>query len=104
MIGWVPSIRPYLEQSRICVVPLLHGAGVKGKIIESLLAGTPVATTSIGAEGLDLRDGEEAVIADTAEEFAEGLARLLTDGEAWQRMADAGHALADARHAPPRVW
>ena len=103
MIGWVPSIRPYLDQSRICVVPLLHGAGVKGKIIESLLAGTPVATTSIGAEGLDLRDGEEAVIADTAEEFADGLARLLTDREAWQRMADAGHALADAWHAPPRV-
>ena len=56
---------PYLERARVCVVPLLHGAGVKGKIIESLLAGTPVVTTRIGAEGLDLRDGEHAVVADT---------------------------------------
>jgi GT2 family glycosyltransferase/glycosyltransferase involved in cell wall biosynthesis len=103
MVGWVPSIRPYLEHSRICVVPLLHGAGVKGKIIESLLAGTPVATTPVGAEGLGLRDGEHAVIAETAAEFAEGLTRLLTDDEQWGRMAEAGHELAHARHSPPHV-
>ena len=53
MVGWVPSVAPYLERARVCVVPLLHGAGVKGKVVESLMAGTPVVTTTIGAEGID---------------------------------------------------
>jgi hypothetical protein len=39
MVGWVPSVEPYLAQARACVVPLLHGAGVKGKVVESLMAG-----------------------------------------------------------------
>jgi GT2 family glycosyltransferase/glycosyltransferase involved in cell wall biosynthesis len=103
MIGWVPSIVPYLERTRVCVVPLLHGAGVKGKIVESLLTGTPVVTTPIGAEGLDLRPGEHAVIAETPDEFAAGLTQLLTDADRWQRLADAGHELLDAKHAPEQV-
>ena len=94
MVGWVPSILPYLERARVCAVPLLHGAGVKGKIVESLMAGTPVVTTPIGAEGLDLRHGEHAVIADTSADLAAGLTHLLTDREQWQRLADAGYDLA----------
>ena len=92
---------PTSERARVCVVPLLHGAGVKGKIVESMLAGTPVVTTPIGAEGLDLRDGEHAVIADTPAELADGhRAGCSPTREQWQRLADAGHELADARHAP----
>ena len=94
MVGWVPSVVPYLERARVCVVPLLHGAGVKGKVIESLLAGTPVVTTTIGAEGMDLRQGEHALIADTSQGLADGLAHLLTDRARWDRLADAGYELA----------
>jgi GT2 family glycosyltransferase/glycosyltransferase involved in cell wall biosynthesis len=103
MVGWVPSVVPYLERARVCVVPLLHGAGVKGKVIESLLAGTPVVTTTIGAEGMDLRQGEHALIADTSQGLADGLAHLLTDRARWDRLADAGYELASATHAPERV-
>ncbi len=103
MIGWVPSIRPYLEQARVCVVPLLHGAGVKGKIVESLMAGTPVVTTPIGAEGLNLEHGKHAMIADSPGDLAACLAHLLTDEREWQRLADAGHELACATHDPERV-
>jgi glycosyltransferase involved in cell wall biosynthesis len=103
MIGWVPSVRPYLERARVCVVPLLHGAGVKRKIVQSLLTGTPVVTTPIGAEGLNLRHGEHAVVADTPGDLAAGLAHLLTDAEEWQRLADAGHKLACTTHDPERV-
>jgi GT2 family glycosyltransferase len=76
---------------------------VKGKIVESLLTGTPVVTTPIGAEGLGLRDGEHAVVADGPAELAAGLERLLTDGREWQRLADAGHELIGARHGPGQV-
>ena len=72
MVGWVPSVEPYLERARVCVAPLLHGAGVKGKILESLMAGTPVVTTTLGAEGTRLRHGDQLLIADTPEELADG--------------------------------
>ena len=65
LVGWVPSVRPYIERSRLAVVPFLHGAGVKGKVIQSMMAGTPVVTTPVGAEGLDLVQGEHALIGAT---------------------------------------
>jgi glycosyltransferase involved in cell wall biosynthesis len=98
MVGWVPAVVPYLQAARLSVVPLLHGAGVKGKVIQSMMAGTPVVTTSIGAEGLDLVAGEHAFVVDDAAGLADALARLLVDGAAWQRVADAGHAHVRARH------
>src|SRR5262245_66569887 len=86
MVRWVPSVDPYLERSRVCVVPLLHGAGVKGKVVESLMMGTPVVTTTVGAEGLELRHGEHVLIADTPQDFADGLAHLLTDRDRWESL------------------
>ena len=103
MVGWVPSVEPYLERARICVAPLLHGAGVKGKILESLTAGTPVVTTTLGAEGTELRHGEHLLIADTPQELADGIAQLLTDRTCWKRLADQGFAAATAAYSPQRV-
>ena len=103
MVGWVPSVVPYLERARVCVVPLLHGAGVKGKVVESLMAGTPVVTTTIGAEGIDVRHGEHVLIADTPQDLADGLAHLLTDRAQWERVVDAGYEQAVRTHAPERV-
>lgn len=103
MVGWVPSVRPYLEQARICLAPLLHGAGVKGKIVEALLAGTPVITTPVGAEGIELRSGENAIIASSPPELAKSISRLLTDRAQWERLADAGHDLAYASYSPEHV-
>lgn len=70
ILGWVPELQPYLERTRVSVVPLLHGAGVKRKIVQPLIAGTPVLTTPIGAEGLDIRHDEHALIADGPSELA----------------------------------
>jgi glycosyltransferase involved in cell wall biosynthesis len=98
LVGWVPTITPYLERSRISVVPLLHGAGVKGKVLQSIMAYTPVVTTPVGAEGLDLEQGVHALIGSDAADLAAGITRLLTDDTVWQRVADAGAAHLDARH------
>jgi glycosyltransferase involved in cell wall biosynthesis len=96
MIGWVPSVVPYLEKARVCVVPLLYGAGVKGKVLQALMRGTPVVTTSIGAEGLDLVNDVHAVIADTPVGLADGITRLLSEADPWTRISEAGrdHVLA----------
>ena len=103
LVGWVPSIQPYLEQSRIAAVPLLHGAGVKRKVMQAMMAGTPVVTTPVGAEGLDLTQGETALIGTDATDLAAGITRLLTDDDIWHRIADAGAAHAELRHGEELV-
>jgi glycosyltransferase involved in cell wall biosynthesis len=100
LVGWVPSVLPYLERARLSVVPLRHGAGVKGKVIQSMMAYTPVVTTPIGAEGLDLVQGENALIGSDAADLAAGITRLLTDDPLWERVARQGADHVDARHRP----
>jgi glycosyltransferase involved in cell wall biosynthesis len=100
LVGWVPSLTPYLHRSRLCVVPLLHGAGVKGKLVRSLGAGTPAVSTSVGVEGLGLEPGTDVLVADDPVDFARGIETLLTDAPTWQRLADAGHAHVAGVHAP----
>jgi hypothetical protein len=92
LVGWVPSVLPYLQQSRVAVIPLQYGAGTKRKLIESLMTGTPTVSTSIGVEGLNLQDNENVLIADDPENFARHIERLLTDRELWQKLASNGRS------------
>jgi glycosyltransferase involved in cell wall biosynthesis len=103
LVGWVPSVRPYLERTRLAVVPLRYGAGVKGKVVQSMMSATPVVTTPIGAEGLDLVQGEHALIGSDASDLAAGITRLLTDDALWHRLAGQGADYVDARHRPEVV-
>ena len=93
--GWVPETRPYLDAARVSIAPLRWGAGVKGKIGEAMSLGVPVVTTTVGAEGMDLVDGEQALIADGDAEMAAAIARVHTDPELWARLAAAGPAHID---------
>ncbi len=77
--GWVEDVIPYYERSSVCVVPLRAGGGTRLKILEAMSLGRPVVSSSIGCEGLDVRDGENVLIADHPEEFAEKTTRLLGD-------------------------
>lgn len=98
LVGWVPDLLPYLTRARVAVVPLLHGAGVKRKVLQAMMAGTPVVTTPVGAEGLDIVHGTHALVATGAPDLAAGITRLLTDDDTWRRMADAGAEHVAARH------
>lgn len=90
MVGWVPSLDPYLERARVSVLPLTYGAGIKGKLVQALMTGTPTVSTTIGVEGLDLRDGDHVLVADDATEFAAAITRLLKDKPLWERLAVQG--------------
>ena len=85
--GYVPELSPLFEISRVFVAPLRFGAGVKGKIITSLVHGVPVVTTSIGNEGLNLADAQEALIADDPEAFAAKTVELYKNGILWDKVA-----------------
>jgi GT2 family glycosyltransferase/glycosyltransferase involved in cell wall biosynthesis len=92
IIGWVPSVIPYIERARIAVVPLLHGAGTKRKLLQALAIGTPAVSTSVGTEGLSLRNEENVLIADDPDSFAREIARLASDRQLWQRLKKNGRA------------
>jgi glycosyltransferase involved in cell wall biosynthesis len=94
--GWVPEIEPLLDGARVMVAPLRYGAGMKGKVTQSLAAGLPVVTTAIGAEGLSLTSGEHLFVSDDVEGIAAEVVRLYRDDELWRRLSAAGLRAAEA--------
>lgn len=78
-LGEVRSAVKFMEEHQIQIVPLLSGSGMRVKILEGLLLGKTIITTSIGMEGIDARQGEEILIADNADDFARGIALCLKD-------------------------
>ena len=88
--GRVPEIKPYFAEATVFVVPLRIGSGTRLKILEALAMGKAVVSTHVGAEGLALRDGEEILIADEPEIFADAVTRLLTDRELRQKIGANG--------------
>jgi polysaccharide biosynthesis protein PslH len=86
--GTVPDVRPFLWESAISIVPLRVGGGTRLKIFEAMAAGTPVVSTTIGAEGLPVSDGSTIRIADTAPKFASECLNLLDDQTARTALAD----------------
>ena len=90
--GRVPEIKPYFAEATVFVVPLRIGSGTRLKILEALAMGKAIVSTSVGAEGLDLKDGEEIFIADEPIVFADAVIRLLTDASLRRRAGEKGRA------------
>lgn len=85
--GTVPDVRPSLWNSAVSIVPLRVGGGTRLKIFEAMAAGTPVVSTTIGAEGLPLRHLEHIRIADAPQQFAADCLDLLRNAEARRVLA-----------------
>jgi GT2 family glycosyltransferase/glycosyltransferase involved in cell wall biosynthesis/SAM-dependent methyltransferase len=94
-IGYVSDLEPVLGGYRLSVAPLLHGAGIKGKLGTSLGSGTPAVTTAIGAEGMGIVDGVHAFVRDDAKSFADAVISLYQDEQTWSRMAVNGQKLVE---------
>ena len=77
--GLVPDVRPFMDEAEVLIVPLYAGGGTRLKLLEAMAVGIPAVSTTIGCEGLAVRDGEHLLIADTAEAFARAVVRLLID-------------------------
>lgn len=92
--GYLRDVRQQVAAAWASVVPLRQGGGTRLKILESLALGTPVIATSKGAEGLDLCPGEEYLRADTPQDFAHAVLRLLDDPDLRQRLSVAGRQAA----------
>ena len=103
VLGWVPSLEPHYHASRVFIAPLRYGAGLKGKVGESLAHGLPVVTTAIGAEGMGLRDGHDVVIAEGPAGIAAAVAALYRDPIRWARLAARGRETIAHRYSPQTV-
>ncbi len=95
--GGVPDVRPYYRRAWLQMVPLRIGGGTRLKIVESLAIGTPVVSTSIGAQGLDLKHEHNVLLADTPTAFVEELVRGLQDPQLRQSLESNGMSTAWAR-------
>lgn len=75
--GTVEDIRPYLWEATVAVVPLVYGAGIQNKILEAMATETPVVTTSKATSALQASPGRDILVADTPNDFAAEILRLL---------------------------
>jgi GT2 family glycosyltransferase/glycosyltransferase involved in cell wall biosynthesis len=88
--GLQRDVRPFFDSVRLSVAPLRFGAGVKGKINQSMAFGVPVVATSVAVEGSGLRDHEEILVADEPENFAQAMIELYESEQLWMRLSENG--------------
>lgn len=93
ILGHVPDVTPFFEGYRLSLAPLRYGAGVKGKINQSLAHGLPVVATTLAVEGMFLEDGDSVLVADSPVDFANSVLRLYQDQELWERISSGGLAV-----------
>lgn len=96
--GYVSDPTSFWTNATACAVPLLSGGGVRVKILEAMASGVPVISTTIGCEGLAVRDGEHLLIADTPAAFARACATVLADAALACRLAANAHRLVLERY------
>lgn len=89
----VEDIRPYIAGGALYVVPIRIGGGSRLKILEALSMGKLVLSTNIGAEGLEVRDGEHLFLRDTPESFAEAAIEMLAHAEKYEYLGHNGRHL-----------
>ena len=98
--GFVADTAPLLRAARVSIAPLRYGSGVKGKINEAMNHGIPVVATSSAVEAMQLQDGVDVLVADTAADFAKAIARLHTEAALWAKLSAAGRINVQTHFSP----
>ena len=86
--GRVEDVRPYMREAAVFVVPIRIGGGSRLKIFEAMAMGLPVVSTTVGAEGLPVTDGNEIVLRDSPNTFSRSLVSLLQNREKANKIAE----------------
>lgn len=96
--GTVEDVRPYYWRALVSVVPLRVGGGTRLKVLEAMAAGTPVVSTTLGAEGLAVTHGKDILIADTPESMSDAVVQLKEGSPQWQELVANGRRLVEAKY------
>lgn len=101
--GYVPDTLPYLKKSWISIAPLRFGAGMKGKVGEAMASGIPVITTAFGAQGLNVTNGEQLLIAKNENEYSEQINNLILDKKKRDYIGKQGQIFIESHYSTKAV-
>jgi glycosyltransferase involved in cell wall biosynthesis len=94
----VPDMRPWFEAASVGVLPMLEGGGTRLKLLDAFAARRAVVATTNGATGIDCENGRELLVADSPEDFAHAIVRLLADEKLRALLANRGNQLARTKY------
>jgi glycosyltransferase involved in cell wall biosynthesis len=94
-----PKMEPYFEEADVSLVPILHGSGTRFKVLESLASKLPLVGTTVGVEGIAVRDQKHCYVADTPEAFSDAIIALIADASIRCQMAEVGFELVAANYS-----
>jgi hypothetical protein len=97
--GSVPDVRPFIRKSALMVAPLNIARGTQNKILEAMAMGVPVVTSAIAAGGVDAQSEEHFLVADTPQDYARAILRIVDDPQERNRLASAGRQRMLTNHA-----
>ena len=97
VLGRVPSMAEHLARATVSICPLQSGSGIQNKVLEALAVGTPVVSTTVGNQGTQATPERELLVADSPEDFACAVDRLLRDEDLRARLATYGRAYVEQR-------
>ena len=96
--GTVDDVRPFYREAVAALVPLKTGGGSRLKILEAMAASVPVISTRLGAEGIDVKDRENVLLAETANEFHDAITEIIDNHELREKLLATGRALVRERY------
>lgn len=93
VLGGIEDIRDAFASSHILLAPIRSGKGTRYKVLEAMITATPVVATTLAVEGLELKNGQEVLIADTSTDLANAAVKLLQDPKLQSKLGAAGRAV-----------
>lgn len=101
--GEVDDAFDYMRKFDIMVVPLLSGSGIRVKIIEGMALGRAIVTTTIGAEGINVENNKNIIIADSPSDFADAVVSLYNDAEKCQQLSENARSFVEEEHTSEKL-
>jgi glycosyltransferase involved in cell wall biosynthesis len=103
LTGFVDAVEPYIDAATAVIVPLRLGGGTRLKIVEAMAKAKPIISTRVGAEGIDVVNGESALLADDPAGFAAHVESVLADAALAKRLGAAARTLAEGSYSWPAL-
>jgi len=91
--GWADNALEVMENAKVCLAPLRFGAGIKGKLLDAMIVGTPNITTDIGAEGMSDNEQWPGAISNDINDFVKQAVHLYSDQASWNKSQQAAQPL-----------
>lgn len=104
VLGFVPDLNQILAETAAFIVPLRAGGGMRVKILDTWCWGLPIVSTRIGAEGIQVRAGENILLADEADAFVEAVLRLVEDAGLNQQLRECGRRWVEEQYDWRRIY